>query len=73
MAKVLKRVLIVALLVCAVAVFAACQDFTWGPVMGTDSDAVVTGNGSLAVRQGEYLYFINGNDDIIAYLGANLR
>ena len=63
MAKVLKRVLIVALLVCAVAVFAACQDFTWGPVMGTDSDAVVTGNGSLAVRQGEYLYFINGNDD----------
>lgn len=37
-----------------------CESFSYGPIEGGDGDALVTGNGGLAVKQGDYLYFING-------------
>ena len=64
MTKMFKKVLIAALLICTVTAFVACgQSFEWGPVPGGDANAVVQGNGSLAVKQGDYLYYINGHDD----------
>ena len=64
MTKAFKKVLIAALLVCMAAAFVACgQSFEWGPVAGGDPKAVVENNGSLAVKQGDWLYYINGHDD----------
>lgn len=58
-----KRVALILVVVLALsAIFVACQSYKWGPVMGTDSDAEVVNNGSLAVQQGKYLYYINGMD-----------
>lgn len=63
MTKAFKKVLIAALLICMVAALAACgQSFEWGPVEGGDANAVVENNGSLAVKQGDWLYYINGHD-----------
>lgn len=44
-----------------VMIFAGCADtYKWGPIAGGDKDAVVENNGGLAVKQGEYIYYING-------------
>lgn len=64
MTKTFKTVLTAALIICALAAFVACgQSFEWGPVGETQPDAAVQNNGSLAVRQGDYLYYVNGQDD----------
>lgn len=44
-------------------VLIGCQDYTWGPVGTTNPDAPVTGNGTVAVMQGDTVYFINGKAD----------
>ena len=61
MKKIAKLALIVLVVaVAATAVLAACQDYTWGPVGTTDPEA---GNGSVAVAQGNTVYFVNGKGD----------
>jgi hypothetical protein len=50
---------LIALLVLAV-LFAGCESYR-NPVFSMgDKDAVVESNGGLAVKQGDYLYFVNG-------------
>ena len=60
MKKALAIVVIVALTLIMVFTFAACNKYKWDPVGTTEylgEDAV--GNGTLAVKQGKYLYFVN--------------
>jgi len=45
------------------AILGACESFNFGPVSGGDKNAVVYDNGGLAVKQGNFLYFINGYAD----------
>lgn len=62
MTKISKKVVIaIAMLTLLVMIFAGCAStYKWGPVAGGDKDAVVENNGGLAVKQGEYIYYING-------------
>ena len=62
MTKTKKIALILAVVLVIGAVFAACQSYKWGPVGTTDGNADVVNNGSLAVQQGKYLYYVNGMD-----------
>lgn len=62
MTKTKKIALIVAVVLVIGAVFAGCQSYKWGPVGTTDGNADVVNNGSLAVQQGKYLYYVNGMD-----------
>ncbi len=62
MTKTKKIALILAVVLVVGAVFAGCQSYKWGPVGTTDGNADVVNNGSLAVQQGKYLYYINGMD-----------
>ncbi len=62
MTKTKKIALILAVVLVIGAVFAGCQSYKWGPVGTTDGNADVVNNGSLAVQQGKYLYYINGMD-----------
>ena len=62
MTKAKKIALILAVVLVIGAVFAGCQSYKWGPVGTTDGNADVVNNGSLAVQQGKYLYYINGMD-----------
>lgn len=63
MTKTKKIALILAVVLAIGAVFAGCQSYKWGPVGTTDGNADVVNNGSLAVQQGKYLYYVNGKDD----------
>ncbi|MDR3264126.1 MAG: hypothetical protein LBT30_07450 [Clostridiales bacterium] len=56
MSKNYKKIVVAALCLIMVFVFAACQK----AIKGGDPNADVYGNGSLVVRQGNYLYFVNG-------------
>ncbi|MBQ7712296.1 MAG: hypothetical protein IJT69_00615 [Clostridia bacterium] len=69
--KVWLLVIGVILLVCALCTFAACESYkaTALDKVG-DKNAVVASNGGLVVKQGDYLYFINGYTD---YLTANAK
>lgn len=59
MTKKLVLTALIALLVLAV-LFAGCESYR-NPVFSMgDKDAVVESNGGLAVKQGDYLYFVNG-------------
>ncbi|MDE6614151.1 MAG: hypothetical protein K2K24_01445 [Clostridia bacterium] len=57
------KILILCLAICmAVGVFAAC-DSKYGPIGTTEfKDSEVVNNGSLVVKQGRYLYYVNGMD-----------
>ena len=57
------KILILCLVVCmAVGAFAACTKF--GPIGTTQyKDSEVINNGSLVIKQGGYLYYVNGMDD----------
>lgn len=60
-----KKVLIIlALVVAALSlfVFAACNEYEWGPISGGDKNGNVMSNGGFAVKQGDWVYFINGYD-----------
>ena len=66
MKKVLAGVVIVALVLVMVFTFTACNKYKFGPVGTTEySSEDAVGNGTLAVKQGKYLYFVNnvGSDD----------
>lgn len=60
--KVIKKsvIVLVALLLCALVVFTACNPSTaFKPVEYTNGQQV-DGNGGIAVRYGEYIYYVNG-------------
>ena len=52
--------MVLALSLVFVMVFAGCSAYKQDAVKGGDADAIVTSNGGLAVKQGAYLYYING-------------
>ena len=52
-------ILLVALLMCATVVFAACNNSTFKAVDKPDK-AIAESNGGIAVKYGEYLYYVNG-------------
>jgi len=58
------KILIMCLVVClAVGIFAACENTKFGPIGTTEyKNAEVINNGGLAIRQGGYLYYVNGMD-----------
>lgn len=58
--KILSLLIIILL---TVTFLAGCQSFKYGPIGGGDKSALVVNNGGLAVKQGDYLYFINGFSD----------
>lgn len=62
MTKTKKIALILAVALVIGVLLAGCQSYKWGPVGTTDGNADVVNNGSLAVQQGKYLYYINGMD-----------
>lgn len=65
MKKFAKLALIVTIVAVAlVGVLAACNDYEWDPVGTTDPDGAVSGNGTLAVAQGNTVYFVNGKADV---------
>ena len=71
-AKLALIVLVVA--IAAVGVLAACgQDYTWGPVGSADPEAQVSGNGSVAVAQGNTVYFVNGEGDLTTITEAEIN
>ncbi len=63
MTKFTKSILVILAVVLICMTFAGCQNFKWGPV-GTTSNAEAINNGSLVVRQGDYIYYVNGQDDV---------
>ena len=64
MKKVLRGIVIVALVLVTLFSLTACNKYKWGPVGGTeDADKEAVSNGSLAVQQGNYLYFVNNVAD----------
>lgn len=61
MTKTKKLLLLVVVIGVMVFAFMGCQSYKWGPVGTTEySSEVAQGNGTYAVRQGDYLYYING-------------
>lgn len=62
MTKKNKLILISLLVVSIMLVATGCQSFKWGPVGTNNGEATVINNGSLAVQQGDYLYYVNGMD-----------
>ena len=71
-AKLALIVLVVA--IAAIGVLAACgQDYTWGPVGSADPEAQVSGNGSVAVAQGNTVYFVNGEGDLTTITEAEIN
>ena len=61
MTKFMKKfvILLVAMLVCATVVFAACSKANFKPVSKPDQ-ANAESNGGIAVKYGEWLYYVNG-------------
>jgi hypothetical protein len=60
----LKKIVPVIIIIAFVlTILGACESYKYGPVGGGDKDATVIDNGGLAVKQGEWLYFINGYSD----------
>ncbi len=61
--KKISAILIICLVVCmGLAIFAGCET-KFGPIGTTEyKDSPVINNGGLAIRQGNYLYYVNGMD-----------
>lgn len=61
MTKTKKLLLLIAVIGVMVFAFMGCQSFKWGPVGTTEySSEEAQGNGTYAVKQGGYLYYVNG-------------
>ena len=59
--KVVLSLIVVALLVCVLCAAFACESYKAKPLSKVgDKNAVVESNGGLVVKQGGYLYFVNG-------------
>lgn len=62
-----KILLVLVALLAIVFVFAGCENYNQEPIPTEDySQYLVTGNGGMAVQQGNYLYFINGSAGLTA-------
>lgn len=59
-----KTLIALCVVVILCACFSGCQSTKWGPVGTTDPNGEVTNNGSMVVQQGNYLYYVNGMDDV---------
>ena len=67
--RVLLVIVAIALLCCVFGALVACESYKASPIDPVgDKDATVESNGGLAVKQGNYLYFVNG---YTGYLTAN--
>ncbi|MEG1609503.1 MAG: DUF5050 domain-containing protein, partial [Clostridia bacterium] len=66
MRKFSKLTIIIALviIVSLSAIFVGCQSTKQSPVGVTDKDGIVTNNGSIAVKQGNHLYYVNGQAEV---------
>lgn len=53
-------ILVVALILCATVVFAACNTDTFTPLKEKPSGQKAESNGGIAVKYGEWLYYVNG-------------
>ena len=62
MTKFTKSILIVLMVATIALALVGCQNFKWGPV-GPITTGEVENNGSMVVKQGDYLYYVNGMDD----------
>ena len=59
--RVLMVIVAIALLCCVFGALVACESYKADPISPVaDKDALVESNGGLAVKQGNYVYFING-------------
>ena len=59
--RVLMVIVAIALLCCVFGALVACESYKATPISPVgDKDAVVESNGGLVVKQGNYLYFVNG-------------
>jgi len=59
--KVILSIIALALLACVLCTLFACESYDADPLKKVgDKNAVVESNGGLMVRQGKYLYFVNG-------------
>ncbi|MCH5152310.1 MAG: hypothetical protein J1F65_06665, partial [Clostridiales bacterium] len=52
-------ILLVAALMCVAVLLAACSEKPFTPVTKPDSDEIDS-NGGIAVRYGEWIYYVNG-------------
>ena len=71
-----KRVFLVivaiALLACVLGALVACESYKSSSVIkGGEKDAVVESNGGLVVKQGGYLYFVNGYSGYLTTQGKD--
>ena len=62
MTKFTKSILIVLMVATIALALVGCQNFKWGPV-GPITTGDVENNGAMVVKQGDYLYYVNGMDD----------
>ena len=70
--KVLLVVVAVALLLCVLASLCACESYKATALSKVgDKNAVVESNGGLVVKQGGYLYFVNGFSDYLKEKGKD--
>ena len=60
------------LLVCVLGAFCACESYKADPIANPgNKNAVVESNGGLVVKQGDYLYFVNGYSDYLSTSGKD--
>ena len=70
--RVLMVVMTVLLLLCVVGALYACESYKTSPLAtGGEKDAIVESNGGLVVKQGKYLYFVNGYTGYLTELGQD--
>lgn len=58
--KIISLTVLALTLALALTVLVACNSFKWSSVSGGDASKTVYSNGGYYVRQGDYVYFING-------------
>ena len=70
--RVLLLIVAALLLACVLGAFCACESYKTDPLAtGGNKDAVVQSNGGLVVRQGDYLYFVNGYTGYLTEHGSD--
>ena len=58
--KLISLIAVLALVVVVATCLVACNPYKFGPIGGGDPTGEVVSNGGYAVRQGRYVYYING-------------
>ena len=68
--KIVLSVIVVVLLICTICAACACESYKAKALSKVgDKNAVVESNGGLVVKQGGYLYFVNGFSDYLTEKG----